>query len=183
MLELLGFATGIFAALSGCGVIREKPANRPDEFDLVGKPIPPEETGKVLNELGSNFAYGPGVGEAALNVGTTVLFPPYALVLVGNAVLSLSGYEPVGISSFMPEEAGDAWSGAYDQVVSAPGRVVAAVAGKEFRSRDVARAKLKDVIDRINTQERRLAEARAPSQAVAPSAGQVGASNWRRIEE
>jgi hypothetical protein len=138
---------------AGCGIIREKPPNHPDEFDLVGKPIPPEETGWVLNEVGNNFAYGPGVGEAALNIGTTVFFPPYALVLVGNAVLSLSGYEPVGVSSFLPEEAGSAWSGTYDEVVSTPGRVVAAVAGKEFRSREVARTKLKKVLDMIQTEQ------------------------------
>jgi hypothetical protein len=165
-LRVLALCATVALATSGCGIIRKKPDTRPDEFDLVGKPIPPEEAGWVLNELGNNFAYGPGIGETALNIGTSVLFPPYALVLVGNAVLSLSGYEPVGVSSFLPEDAGDAWSGGYDEVVSAPGRVVAAVAGKEFRSRKVAREKLRHVLDLIE-KEQAQADTNTATQAFA----------------
>ena len=84
---------------SGCGVIKKKqPDSEAGGLDLVGKPIPPDKAKQVLSEAGSNFAYGPGLGDAAVTVGTVVVFPPYALYLLGNAVLSLSGYEPVTVS-------------------------------------------------------------------------------------
>jgi hypothetical protein len=131
---------------SGCGVIKKKPAEKTDEYSLVGKPLPPEKAKEVLGEVGKNFAYGPALGETAVNVSTSVLFPPYALYLLGNAVLSLSGYEPVTISGMLPSDEGEAWSSTYDEIVGVPGRVVAAVAGKEYRSREVAEKHLRDIL-------------------------------------
>jgi hypothetical protein len=97
----------------------------------------------VLGEVGSNFAYGPGLGDTAVSIGTAVIFPPYIIYLLGNTALSLSGYEPVTVSSMLPKEEGRAWSNGYDTLVSGPGRMVAAVAGHEYRSREVAQEKLR----------------------------------------
>jgi hypothetical protein len=133
-------------ALTGCGVIKKKPAESTDEFSVVGKPMPPEKAKAVLNEVGGNFAYGPGLGSAAVNIGTAVVFPPYIIYLVGNTALSLTGYEPVTISSVLPEDEGKAWSDGYDYVVSGPGKMVAAVAGHEYRSREVADDRLKTLL-------------------------------------
>lgn len=135
--------------VSGCGVIKKKPEPDGDAMALVGKPIPPDKAEEVLSEVGSNFAYGPGLGDTALSVGTVVVFPPYALYLLGNAVLSLSGYEPVTVSSMLPDKEGKEWSNMYDSVVSVPGKMVAAAAGREFRSPDVARARMKTLVESI----------------------------------
>jgi len=135
--------------LGGCGVIKKKPESKPSELQLVGKPMEPEQASKVLSEVGSNFAYGPGLGDAAVTVGTVVVFPPYALYLLGNAVLSLSGYEPVTVSSVLPEEQGKAWSDTYDSMVSGPGKVVAAVAGHEYRSREVGEDRMQKLAREI----------------------------------
>lgn len=140
----------LVAVGSGCGVIKKKqPDSEVSGIDLVGKPIPPDKAKQVLSEAGGNFAYGPGLGDAAVTVGTVVVFPPYALYLLGNAVLSLSGYEPVTVSSMLPEKQGKAWSNTYDSLVSGPGKVVAAVSGHEYRSREVGDAKMKAVISSI----------------------------------
>jgi hypothetical protein len=141
----------IITACTSCGVIKKKePDAAPSGVEMVGKPMPPEKAKEVLSEAGSNFAYGPGLGDAAVTVGTVVVFPPYALYLLGNAVLSLSGYEPVTVSSMLPEEQGKAWSSTYDSMVSGPGKVVAAMAGHEYRSREVGDAKMKAVMSSIN---------------------------------
>jgi hypothetical protein len=140
---------------SGCGVIKEKqPDSEASGLDLVGKPIPPDKAKQVLSEAGGNFAYGPGLGDAAVTVGTVVVFPPYALYLLGNAVLSLSGYEPVTVSSMLPDEQGKAWSSTYDSLVSGPGKVVAAMSGHEYRSREVGDAKMKAVLSSIEAGNR-----------------------------
>ncbi len=117
---------------------------------LVGQEIPPEQAKQVLNEVGGNFAYGPGLGDTAVSVGTVVVFPPYAIYLLGNAVLSLSGYEPVTVASLLPDNQGKSWSSTYDTIVSGPGRMVAAMTGHEYRSREVGEQRLKRVIDDIN---------------------------------
>lgn len=109
-----------------------------------------EQAKDVLGIVGGNFAYGSGLGDVALNVGTAVVFPPYALYLLGNAVLSVSGYEPVTISSLLPEEDGKQWSETYNTFVSGPGRVVAAMSGHEYRSPEVAEQRLSAVFRDIN---------------------------------
>lgn len=137
-------------SLAGCGIIRERPESKPSSMDIVGKPMPPEKAKEVLSEIGQNFAYGPGLGDAALNVGTAVVFPPYAIYLLGNALLSLGGYEPVTVASLLPEEDGKAWSRTYDSVVSGPGKVVAAMAGREYRSQEVADERMRTILQSIN---------------------------------
>lgn len=146
---LRGGALAVLLA-TGCGIIKERPEDKPTGLDVVGKPMTSEQAKEVLGTVGGNFAYGPGLGDAALSVGTAVVFPPYALYLLGNAVLSVSGYEPVTISSLLPEEDGKKWSKAYDTVVSGPGRVVAAMAGHEYRGQEVAEQRLGAVLEKVN---------------------------------
>jgi hypothetical protein len=145
----------LLALAAGCGVIKEKPKTEQSELSALSKPMPPEKAKEVLNEVGGNFAYGPGLGGAALNLGTSIVFPPYLIYLLGNTALSLTGYEPVTVSSLLPEEEGRAWSNGYDTVVSGPGRVVAAVSGHEYRSQEVAQERLRMVVDRPDTKEDR----------------------------
>lgn len=130
----------------GCGIIKEKPPAKIDEMSLVGKEIPPEKAEEILGEVGDSFVYGPSLGETVTNVGVAIAFPPYALYLLGNAILSLSGYEPVTISSMLPEEEGKNWSNTVDTVMSGPGRMVAAMAGHEARSREVNEEKMRQLL-------------------------------------
>lgn len=141
--------------LMGCGVIKERPESEPTSFAVVGKPMSNEQAKEAISEIGGNFAYGPGLGDAAVQVGTVVVFPPYALYLLGNAVLSLSGYEPVTVASLLPEEQGKSWSRTYDSAVSGPGKVVAAMAGHEYRSREVGDEKMRALLERINQTEQK----------------------------
>jgi hypothetical protein len=143
--------------LQGCGVIKKKPESEPSGLDIVGKPIPPEQAKEILSEVGGNFAYGPGLGDTALNVGTVVVFPPYAVYLLGNALLSISGYEPVTVSSILPEEDGKQWSDTYDDLVSGPGKMVAAMAGREYRSREVGKIKMQEILKRVEEEQRKSA--------------------------
>jgi hypothetical protein len=136
-------------AISGCGIIQEAQPERYPERAAIGAELEPEQAKEVLQELGSNFAYGPGLGDAAVNLGAVVLFPPFGLYLVGNAVLSLSGYEPITVASLLPAEDGAAWSQTYDEAVSGPGRVVAALSGREYRSREVGTQRMQDLVNRI----------------------------------
>lgn len=146
------FAAVFFCTFCACGVIKKKPPSAADEFALQGKNIPPEKANDILNEVGGNFAYGPGLGDAAVSIGTVVVFPPYAVYLLGNAVLSLSGYEPITVSSLLPEKDGEQWSTTYDTVVSVPGRFVAAMAGHEYRTREVGEERIRTVLTGIEEQ-------------------------------
>lgn len=138
--------------ISGCSMLKERPKTENDDFSIIGKEIPPKEAKKVLREVGQNFAYGPGLGDTVLNVGAVVIFPPYAIYLIGNAALFLSGYEPITVSSVLPEEDGRVWSESYDRVVSGPGKVAAAMAGHEYRSRQVADERMQTVLKNIKVE-------------------------------
>lgn len=152
IITVLGRVSSFVAVVSvttmgaGCGVIKEKPQSQVDEMSAVTQPMSSEKAKAVLGEVGSNFVYGPGLGDSAVNLGAVIVFPPYILYLLGNTALSLSGYQPVTISTLLPEEQGKAWSNGYDTVVSGPGRVVAAAAGREYRTRDVGDERLRQVL-------------------------------------
>lgn len=138
----------IAAFCAGCGLLREK---KPSQTDPVlaraaQKPMTPEAASSVISEMGENWLYGPGLGQTALNVGAMVVFPPYALYVVGNSVLSMSGYEPLYVSDLLPEGERDEVNTMYDEVTTAPGRVSAALAGKEFRSKEVAAERMKAIV-------------------------------------
>jgi hypothetical protein len=140
----------VITLLAGCGsVIKKRSPTKRTAVDLIGEPIPPEQAKAVLSELGKNYAYGTGIGDTALNVGAVIAFPPYAIYLVGNAVLALTGYETITPSKVLPEKAGETWANTYDTIVSGPGRVVAAMAGHEYRSPAVKEQKLQKIFATI----------------------------------
>lgn len=149
------FSCVMVSLVSACGVIKGKPKSQVDEISAVGKPMSSEQAKAVLGEVGSNFAYGPGIGDATVNLGAVIVFPPYILYLLGNTALSLTGYEPVTVSSLLPEEEGKSWSNGYDTVVSGPGRLVAAAAGREYRSREVGDERLRVLLAEGEPQQSR----------------------------
>lgn len=110
------------------------------------------ETNAMLAETGENWLYGPGVGETAMNVGIVAAFPPYAALLLSNAALSLSGYETIGVGSFLNEESEREWDHAFDTFVSGPGRVSAAVAGTPYRTREEVTERSRALLEKQRAQ-------------------------------
>ncbi len=86
---------------------------------------------QINTQLGKWF-YGHGFGRSALNIGTIVVFPPYALYLLGNAGIELAGYDPLYITNVFPEEPRKGILDLYDGITSIPGRVNATIADKNF---------------------------------------------------
>ena len=137
----------VCAAILGAGgcarTVSSKSSDQPDLAEITAKPLPPEKAQEMLGEVGENWLYGEGVGDTAVTVGTVVLFPPYLVWVLGNAALSLTGYEPLRVSDMLPERQGQSWKQTYSAVVSGPGKFSAALAGEEFRSPELARENLR----------------------------------------
>jgi hypothetical protein len=138
----------MLAVLSGCCLsacyslpIPEPAA--PPVLSTFAAPPKPEESRQLLAEMGGNWVYGSGLGETALHAGAIVMCPPYALVLIGNSLFSLSGRQPVGVSDFLPESGASVWSTFYTEIVSVPGRMTAGFAQEEYRSPDVVRKRMR----------------------------------------
>ena len=126
---------GLSGMLNGCSLLtKEEQADLPDVKTIVSKPVAPEQAQELMNAAGENFIYGDGLGEAVATAGTVVLFPPYAILVLGNAALSLNGYQGVWLSDALPEDGRAGWRELYGDMTSAPGRVNAALAGEEYRS-------------------------------------------------
>ena len=113
----------------------EKPPSLPDILDGSYQPPPPEDVNEQLSESARGWFYGPGIGRTALNVGTVVVFPPYALYLLGNAGLMLAGYSPLYITDAIPETPRKHVLDTYVGVTDLPGRVTALVGGEEFHNK------------------------------------------------
>ena len=98
---------------------------------------PPANTDEVQEQLAEstdNWFYGPGVGRTMLNVGSIIVFPPYALYLLGNAGLTFAGYDPVYVTDALPEEPREKVLSVYDNVTSVPGKINAGIADREFHT-------------------------------------------------
>ena len=109
-----------------------KPVSIADLASGEAEPPTPEEANRKLAQFGHDWFYGGGIGRTALNVGTIVLFPPYALYLVGNVCLQLADQEPIYITDALPETPREGVLRVYDEFTSVPGRLAAGVSGEEF---------------------------------------------------
>ena len=148
--------------LSGCGLIQKKA--QPLELPGINtEALTPEQAEAQASEMLEDWAYGEGLGTTIVQVGAVIAFPPFAIALVGNAGLSLSGYEPVTVAKILPEPVGNAWKEGFSTVVSAPGKVSAAIAGEEFRSDDLLVAQKKNGV--VNLEVAR-AQLRVGTQAI-----------------
>ena len=96
------------------------------------QPPSPQELGDGLQGASSRWFYGPGFGRTLTNVATAVIFPPYAIYLLGNAGLAIAGYQPLHVTDALPNPAKEHIVSAYDGVTSVPGRVTSFVAGREY---------------------------------------------------
>lgn len=152
MLRVIIFLS-ILISVYGCSLIKKKEEPAPDLKTIASKPLSPDETKELLSETAGNWFYGQGIGETALTVGTIVLFPPYAAYVVGNAALSVSGYEPLYITNALPDAGKKGFDSVYDAVTQSPGKVTAAVAGKEFRTNDVISEDMKKRLSSLQADE------------------------------
>lgn len=137
-------ALTILFEISGCGILKKKEEapNSPSLQAVASKPLPPEQAQSVMSEAGQNWLYGQGFGATAVNVGGIVLFPPYAVYVLGNALIGAAGYEELYVTKLLPKEDEDHYNAFYGSVVSVPGRVAASMAGKEYRTPEVAKERL-----------------------------------------
>lgn len=106
------------------------------------KVLTPEQTKELLSEASGNWFYGQGVGDTAIKTTAAVLFPPYAIALLGNSILGLSGYEKIGIGDIVPGAVGRGLEKGYNEVSSAPGRLTSAVGGEKYRTRSDIRKRM-----------------------------------------
>jgi hypothetical protein len=135
--------------LASCTPARKKPGDESLNKALMeAGPLEPDQAQALLGGVAENWVYGQGMGETALTAGTILLFPPYAALVLGNAVLDLSGYETIKFSDALPEDRREDWKNIYDKVTSAPGQVSAAIAGKEFRTPERSKEELKKLLPR-----------------------------------
>lgn len=95
-------------------------------------PMEPEELGSELEDGAKKWATSAGLGKTITNIGAIIVFPPYALYLFGNAGLELFGKSPLYVTDILPESPRSVVRGAYNEVTSVPGRVIAGATGETF---------------------------------------------------
>ncbi len=94
-------------------------------------------------------------------MGAVVAFPPFAVYLVGNSLLEMGGYEPIEVTDALGEEGSAKWDEAYETVASGPGKVTAAVAGEEFRTKEAIEQDMKVFMEQVG--QRQKAQVPTPS--------------------
>jgi len=114
----------------------DNPPSIPDLATGKTKPPTADELQEGLSEFGHRWFFGPGFGRTAVNVGTAVVFPPYALYLVGQAVTRMAGYEPYTISDAIPEPLHSPSMVVYEGVTDAPGLLNSFLFGEQFQGED-----------------------------------------------
>jgi hypothetical protein len=123
------------AILSACSLSQDSSTSSVSKSLLTKieqNPLEQHEAEELNGRVIDSFVYGEGLGDSAVKVGAAVAFPPFIFVLLGNAALTASGYEPIGISTVLPEDASKQWQAMYSGVVSVPGKITATAANRDF---------------------------------------------------
>ena len=89
----------------------------------------------TLSGLGSRWLYGQGLGTSMVNISTSILFPPYAVYLLGNAGLEIAGLQTLYATDALPEKPRSFVLEFYDGVTSVPGRLAALIAGRAYHEK------------------------------------------------
>ena len=153
----------IFILLSACTPLKSEDSTAQQALQgvktIAHRPLSQEESKELMGDVAGNWFYGQGLGSSALTLGTIVVFPPYAVLALGNVILNLSGYESIGVGTVLPEEQKESWDSFYDSVTSGPGRFTSAVAGKEFVTNDMAKQTIARYLEKTEvkaSQDKRL---------------------------
>jgi len=136
---------------TSCSLFTPKEPNS-DLSQFAAEPLTPEQSRDVLETAGGNWFFGQGFGDTLINIGGVVVFPPYAAVLLGNAALSLAGYEPLEFSQALPDGAREGWRETYGTVASGPGRLTSVIAGREYRTEEIKQDEYDEVLSRYAAQ-------------------------------
>jgi hypothetical protein len=104
----------------------------PPAIGEISEAVRNDTASQQLEHIGEWWFFGPGIGYSILNIGTAIVFPPYALYLLGNAGLALAGEEPVKIINILPEAPRSIVNTTLDEICSVPGRITSAVARKPY---------------------------------------------------
>ena len=127
-------------ACSSSGVSKVRPTNplvaQSKDFTLAAQNLEPQQAKEILADTGENVIYGETVGDLSMRVVGGVLFPPYGLYLLANTLLEVGGQQGVYVTDALPDEEREQWSQTYGGVAGVPGRISAAIAGKEFRDKE-----------------------------------------------
>jgi hypothetical protein len=107
-------------------------SEHPPSMEEITRAVKNDTASQQMAGMGEWWLFGPGLGHSILNIGTAVVFPPYALYLLGNAGLALAGKEPLRIIDILPETPRGIVSQSIDEVCSVPGRLNAAVARRPY---------------------------------------------------
>jgi hypothetical protein len=105
----------------------------PPSIKEISRAVREEKTEEQLEGIGEWWFFGPGLGHSILNIGTVVVFPPYAIYLLGNAGLALAGKEPVRIINILPSGGPrEVINDSIDGICSVPGRLTAAAGRRPY---------------------------------------------------
>lgn len=105
---------------------------RPPSIKEVTDAVKNNTANEKMEAMGDWWFFGPGIGHTILNLGSVVVFPPYALYLLGNATLALTGNEPVRIIDIFPSGPKEVVNEAIDGVCSVPGRMTSLIASRPY---------------------------------------------------
>jgi len=105
---------------------------RPPSIKEVTNAVKNDTANEKMEAMGNWWLYGPGIGHTILNLGTVVVFPPYAIYLLGNATLGLTGNEPLRIIDIIPQGPKEVVNDAIDGVCSVPGRMTSLIASRPY---------------------------------------------------
>jgi len=130
----ISFSSGCSSQLANKAFTKKEV--EPGLMQTVNNPVSDEEAQRMLSTGGKNWVMGNGIGDAMVNVGTSIIFPPYLVYLLGNGAIEMAGYHGVYVTEALPDSYKKGWDGLYDSVTSVPGRAVATASGSEFRTKD-----------------------------------------------
>ncbi len=146
MLRLLGVSLFVIF-LCSCSTQQQGSSHSKVVDDLIKDPLTEDETVEVLDQSAQNWFYGNGLGDTAFKIGTSVLFPPVALVWLADVGMQATGTGSVSLKAVLPEDTSDTIIENYQAVVSVPGKVTSLVAGKEFRDQERGEAIIRNVLN------------------------------------
>lgn len=106
------------------------PINTNDNPDII------EKSQEKIEKASVSWFYGQGLGETILNIGGVVIYPPFAIYLIGKAGLQLSGCEECEATNLLPEVPREGFLLVYDGVTSVPGRLNAEIAGVDYQEKN-----------------------------------------------